>query len=221
MLRAMSEDKASTPSAPAPSTTESDSLPTGDSPKAFGVPLDVFVKGGTTSMRHDRHMAAMSADVKKRQAEADEEKRLAREHNIAKGNMNDIASLTSHEFTDHPEVECAYVPLMYMSPNGKEVDHYGVGDIVMVQDPKMQDELALMIFCPKCRERGLPAWDCIITIRQANRSWHLDRRTAGELFIDPDGQPKHSAGQVVDGEKFHCPRCTWAASIDKNRVITR
>lgn len=218
----MSDDQGQLPSASSPPTIEHDVPAESSSPKqAFGVPLEVFVKGGTTSDRHDRHMAAMTADMKRRQAEADEEKRLAREHSIARGDMNDIASLTSHEFTDHPEVECAYVPLMYMSPNCKEVDHYGVGDIVMVQDPRIENELALMIFCPRCRTNGLPAWDCIITIRQANRSWHLDRRTAGELFIDPDGLPKHSAGQVVDGEKFHCPRCTWAAVIDKNRVITK
>lgn len=221
MLAPMSDDKAPLPSASSPPTIETDSPAAAPTQSAFGVPLDVFVKGGTTSMRHDRHMAAMTADLHRRQAEADEEKRLAKEHSIAHGNMDDIASLTSHEFTDHPEVECAYIPLMYMSPNGKEVDHYGVGDIIMVQDPKIQDELALMIFCPKCREKGLPAWDCIITIRQANRPWFLDRRTAGELFIDPDGLPKHSAGQVVDGEKFHCPRCTWSACIDRNRVFTR
>lgn len=217
MLAPMSDESAPLPSADAPPTIESD-VP---APRPLGLPLDVFVKGGTTTARHDRKMAEMTADLKRRQAEADEDKRTARERGIHHGDVNDIASLQTHEFTDHPEISKAYVPLMYMSPNGKEVDMYGMGDIIMPQDPAFPDELALIIFCPKCRDRGLPAWDCIITIRQSNRSWFLDRRRAGELFVDPDGKPQYSAGLVCDGEKFHCPRCTWAASIDKNRVFTR
>lgn len=221
MLARMSDDQAPLPSADAPPTIEKD-VPAEAKPKSvMGLPIDVFVKGGTTTMAHDRMMAAKTADLQRRQAEADEEKRVAREHGIHQGNMDDIAGLMTHEFTDHPEIGKAYVPLMYMSPNGKEVDLYGMGDIIMPQDPKFPDELALLIYCPKCRERGIPAWDCIITIRQSNRSWHLDRRHAGEVFIDPDGQAQHSAGWVCDSERFHCPRCTWAANIDKNRVITR
>ena len=219
----MADDQASLPSTPAPETaSEPAPAERSESKSIMSLPLEVFVKGAaTTTMRHDRWVAQMNADVKKRQAEADADKRTAKEHGIGSGNLDDIASLYSHEFTDHPEIAKAYVPLAYMSPNGKEVDMYGMGDIIMVQDPQIPDELALIIFCPRCKEKGLPGWDCIITIRQANRFWALDRRTAGELFVDPDGVPQHSAGMVMDGEKFHCPRCTWAASIDRNRVWTR
>lgn len=219
MLRGMTDEKPAQPHADAPPTLESDS-PAPPS-KMFGVPLDVFVKGGTTSMAHDRYIAQMEADAEKRRDEADREKALAKKYGIQAGNPNEVAGMFTHEFTDHPEIGKAYVPLMYMTPNGKEVDFYGVGDIIMVQDPKMPDELALLIFCPKCKERGLPASHCIITIRQSNRFWALDRRRSGELFIDPDGQPLHSAGEVVDGERFTCGRCSWAACIDRNRVITR
>jgi hypothetical protein len=228
MLRRMSDSKV-LPTADAPPTLESD-VPSESSAKPladegapremFGVPLDVFVKGGTTSARHDRHMQSMQEDARRRRAEADAEKKVARDHSYKLGNRDDVASLFSHEFTDHPEVQKAYVPLAYMSPNGKEVDCYGMADIFMPQDPKTQDELALMLFCPKCVER-LPADQCIITVRQSNRYWELDRRKAGQIFIDPDGMPQHSAGEVMDSEKFHCPRCSWAACIDKNRVFTR
>lgn len=223
MLRGMSDPKV-LPSADAPPTLDSDTpAPSTEAPKAremFGVPLDVFVKDGTTSMRHDQHMAWMQADARRRREEADAEKKVARENSFKLGNRDNVASLFSHEFTDHPEVQKAYIPLAYMSPNGKEVDLYGMGDIFMPQDPKTPDELALMLFCPKCVQR-FPADQCIITVRQSNRHWELDRRKAGQIFIDPDGMPQHSAGEIMDSEKFHCPRCSWAACIDRNKVYTR
>ena len=203
------------PAAPSPSS-EPDAALAG----VFGFPLDVFVKNGTTTSKHDRHMADMQADAKRRRAEADAEKVVARENNYALGNRGNVASLFSHEFTDHPEVQKAYIPLAYMSLNGKEVDSYGMGDIFMPQDPATPEELALMLFCPKCVER-FPADQCIITVRQSNRHWDLDRRKAGQIFTDPDGTAQQSAGEVMDSEKFRCPRCSWAACIDKNKVYTR
>ena len=220
MLARMTDEKAALPSADAPPTIESDS-PASPKKSFMDLPLDVFVKGGTTSAKHDAYMAAMEADSEKRRAEADAEKAVAKQHAFRGANQGEIAGLQSHEFTDHPEIGKAYVPLMYMSPNGKEVDFYGTGDIIMVQDPKIQNELAVILFCPKCRERGLPAAHCIITVRQSNRHWDLDQRTAGELFIDVDGEPQRSAGRIMDSDKFTCARCDWSACIDKNRVITR
>lgn len=227
MLRRMTELK-NPPVADAPPTIETDApatsseRPDTESSLApmMAMPLDVFVKGGTTSSRHDRHMAWMQDDARRRRAEADAERKVARAHNYKLGNRDNVASLFSHEFTDHPEVTKAFIPLAYMSLNGKEVDFYGMGDIFMPQDPKTQNELALMLFCPKCVER-FPADQCIITVRQSNRYWELDRRKAGQVFIDPDGIAQHSAGEVMDSEKFHCPRCSWAACIDKNKVYTR
>lgn len=227
MLRGMTEPK-TMPAAETPPTLETDA-PAASSPAPepspapapmLGLPLDVFVKDGTTSSKHDQLMAWMQADARRRRAEADEEKKVARENSYKLGNRDNVASLFSHEFTDHPEVAKAYIPLAYMSPNGKEVDFYGMGDIFMPQDPKTPDELALMLFCPKCVER-FPADQCIITVRQSNRYWELDRRKAGQVFIDPDGIAQQSAGEVMDSEKFHCPRCSWAACIDKNKVFTR
>ena len=227
MLRGMTEPK-TMPAAETPPTLDTDapaaSSPVPEPPSApapmLGLPLDVFVKDGTTSSKHDQLMAWMQADARRRRAEADEEKKVARDNSYKLGNRDNVASLFSHEFTDHPEVAKAYIPLAYMSPNGKEVDSYGMGDIFMPQDPKTPDELALMLFCPKCVER-FPADQCIITVRQSNRYWELDRRKAGQVFIDPDGIAQQSAGEVMDSEKFHCPRCSWTASIDKNKVFTR
>lgn len=187
--------------------------------KLFGVPVMSFVKGGTTTSRHDNYIAAWEADAKARRSDDDQMREDADQHGIHRGRLGDIATLHSNQFTDHPEVMRAYVPLEYMGRRGRDVEYLGVGDIVMAQDPAFDDELTLIIFCPKCKDRGLPAGHCIIHLRQSNRSWHLDTRKAGELFVW-EGQPLRSAGTVVDGEPFTCARCAWRARIDNNRVWT-
>jgi len=185
------------------------------------LPLDMFVMGGTHTSGHDRMMQSMEADAEKRRAEYEDQEALARKYGPQAGNPNEVANFYRHQFTEHPEVRKAYVPLFYMGRGGKEVEHEGVGDIIMVNDPAFPEELALLIFCPQCKDRGLPASQCILTIRQSNRRWSLDTRKAGELFVDPDGIAQRSAGEVMDSERFVCARCDWAACIDKNRVIPR
>lgn len=186
--------------------------------KVFGVPLAAFVKGGTTSSAHDRKVAEDEADAEERRDAAAAERRIAREHGIHQGNPADVASMYSSEFTNHSEIMKAFVPLTYMGRGGKEVHFEGVGDIIMPQDPKFADELALLIFCPKCKE-NLPAGQAIITIRQSNRKWHLDTSTAGEMFVF-EGQAFRQAGTVEwDDGPFTCPKCPWKARVDGNRVL--
>lgn len=186
--------------------------------KLFGVPMG-FVKGGTTTSGHDRLIASNERDAERRRDESDEEKRIAKEHGLASGDANHMAARGSYEFTDHPEIKKAYVPLQYMERNGREVAFKGTGDIIMPGDPMFPNELALLIFCPKCKETGLPAGQCILTIRQGNRKWHLDTRKGGELFVEEDGTPQRSAGVIMDSERFTCANCSWAARIDNNKVI--
>lgn len=194
--------------APAPEEVEA---------SVFGLPVSMFVKGGTSTSAHDRQVAADEADAERRRAIADAERQAAKDHGIAAGDPDSVSTLYSHEFTEHPEFRKAYVLLHYMGRGGREVEHIGVGDIIMPDSPMFKDELAILLFCPKCKER-LPASQCICTVRQGNRKWELDRRSAGELFVF-EGQSHRSAGKVMDSEKFTCPRCPWSARIDDNRVI--
>jgi hypothetical protein len=188
--------------------------------KIMGVPLDTFVKYGTSTSAHDKMMAEAEADSKRRRAEADAEKRAAKEHGLAAGNPNSIASQYNHQFTPHNHIGKAYVPLKYVTRSGREVTHEGRADIVQVQDPAFPNELMLLLFCPPCIEKaGLPPAHAIIQIRQSNRRWELDLRGAGELIVDPeDGLAYRSAGTIRDMERFTCPRCSWKARIDDNKV---
>lgn len=209
------------PPAPAPTPAAAPTEPAAGKPtteQTIGVPLAAFVRFGTTSSQHDKFVAEQEADAERRRDEDAREKRLAREHGIVRGNPGDVASRYSFQFTDHPEIAKAAVPLTYLTRTGRETTHVGRGDITMPQDPAFPNELALIVHCPRCHDdMGLPAGQAIITIRQSNRPWHLDKRGAGELIVDQWGSFR-SAGTVRDGERFTCGRCSWRARVDDNKV---
>jgi len=179
--------------------------------------MSMFVKGGTSTGAHDRYIAAQEADAEERRRVDDAERRISRERGLSAGNPFEIASSYENKFTGHPEIPAAHVPLFYMSRTGREMESLGQGDIITPDDPAFKNELALLLYCPRCKTR-LPAAHCIITVRQSNRRWELDQRTAGELCVDPDGEVFKSAGKVMGEEKFTCPRCSWHAIVSDNKV---
>ena len=204
--------------APPPAASAAASDAAGDA-SPIGVPLAAFVRFGTTTTKHDQSVAAQLAESRRRRAEDDAEKRLARERGLQSGNPDEVASRYSNQFTDNPEIARAYVPLVFLTRTGREETHHGVGDVIMVQDPAFPNELAVILFCPSCIEKfGLPPDQSIITVRQSNRAWHLDTRSAGNLCVFEDGSTFRSAGTIVDGERFTCGRCSWRARIDDNKV---
>lgn len=181
--------------------------------------MAAFVYGGTHSGRHDRMVAEIEADAERRRDEALAERRTADEHGIHRGNPGDVAALYTNEMTDHPEIMKAYVPLSYLGRNGKEVHYEGIGDIIMAEDPAFKDELTLLIYCPRCKDGGMPGGQAILQLRQSNRKWYLDTRTAGDPFMH-DGKMYRSAGKIMDGEPFTCGQCHWRARIDDNKVVS-
>lgn len=190
-----------------------------DERKIFGkyAPMG-FVYGGTHTSAHDKKVAMDEAEAERRRDMQDAERRIADRFGPHRGNPANVAKQYTSQMTDHPEIMKAYVPLVYYGKNHKEVEFEGVGDIVMPQDPAFDNELMLVIFCPKCKEGGMPAGQCILQIRQSNRKWELDTRTAGEMFVF-EGKAYRSAGRVMAGEPFTCAQCNWRARIDDNRVL--
>jgi len=193
--------------------------PAAKKPKQLSSPMMTMVRYGTSTMAHDKMIAEMEEDARRRRAADDYEKQKVKQHGLAAGDPSNIAARYSHKFTNNEEIARAYVPLTYVTRSGKEVTHEGVGDIIMVQDPAFEDELALILFCPNCLEKSnLPPGQCMLTVRQSNRRWELDRRAAGELHVADDGFTYRSAGTVRDGERFTCGRCSWKARVDGNKV---
>lgn len=190
----------------------------------FGRPIDAFVKGGTHTSQHDKETAKNRADAEHRRAVADKERQLA-SRSVEDGG----AIMSTHKMTSAPQAEALYVLLKYLTPKGDEVFHkgkelQGLADVQIVGP----DELQLMIVCMGCKESGRHQESCQLTIRQSNKSWHLDRtpwdgqsksfphRTGQPFFFD--GKMYLSAGVVMDMEKFRCPDCHWTARIDGNCV---
>jgi uncharacterized protein YbaR (Trm112 family) len=196
-----------------------DTAPTGaapEAPKFWGGIPDALVKGGTTSWAHDQK-------VLREKHEAEERRRVADAERHAE--LHDGAKIYRNNFTDHGQYPKAYVLLEYKTERGEPLYDHGhevqcLADIVIL-DPARPTDLALILVCPKCKER-LPQDQCQIQIRQSNRMWHLDTRDSGKPIAFDDGMRRQvypSAGTVMESEKFACPQCSWAARIDKNRVI--
>lgn len=193
------------------------------SKKLFGVPMDVFVRGGSSTFANDKRVAEMKADAERRRAIADKERALARRPTDQGGAM-----LFNNQLTNNASAEQAYVELQFLNKRGEPWYEFGepvrcLADVVMISPT----ELALIIACPSCKARGLPLDQCQLKIRQSNKSWELDTSKAGELILwfeghNPDGskivKPYRSAGVIRESEKFRCD-CGWSARISMNKIV--
>jgi len=178
----------------------------------MGLPVGMFVKGGTPSTAETNRIARDRIDAEKRRAVDDKEKVLE-----AVGG----AHMYRNKFTQRPDLEKACVLLRYLTPGGAPAYDCGMpieclADVVLGMDPAMPYELTLIIVCPVCKE-SKPQDQCQIQIRQSNRHWELDTSKAGELIMF-EGRPYKSAG-IVNSERFACGSCNrWSARICDNKV---
>ncbi len=210
--------------APPPSDLCAPSPPPPEPLTLFGRPFDGFVKGGTTSARHDRAEAESVADGERRRAIADKERAIAAVPIEQGGGMMLSHNLASQAAQGAQQL---HVLLHYLTPRGEIARHeaeelHCLADIFLLDG----DELSLKIVCPRCKERRHQQ-NCQLDIRQSNKHWTLDRspwdgKTMG--FPHRTGAPFTfeeqvflSAG-VVNCERFRCPACDWSARIDNNRV---
>jgi hypothetical protein len=185
----------------------------------FGLPIDMFVKGGTSTMAHDRMVHEEETDAERRRDEQAAMRKVA-----AIPVEDGGAKLYTNYLAPNPSglpMEWAKVLLEYLTAGGEQLMHRSqpvqcLADVIVGLDPLYPEELTLVLVCPECARR-MPQGQCQIQIRQRNRAWYLDTRTSGDLVVFDDA-PYRSAGMVMDSERFTCPRCAWAAHIDKNRV---
>lgn len=191
--------------------------------EVFGLPVSMFVKGGTSTHANDMRVAELKADAERRRAIADEERKAAMVP-VEQGG----AQMFTNKLTETPEVEQSYVELTYLTRGGEPWFEFGepvkcLADVLMISP----DELALNLACPACKQRGLPLDQCQIKLRQSNRKFELSSESAGEPIFwvegfDPITQQKlvkvyRSAGTVRESEKFRCD-CGWTARIYMNKV---
>lgn len=182
--------------------------------QVLGLPMEMFVRGGTSTMGNDRLVAENEADANRRRGIQDQERLKVAEEG---------AHLYTNKLTSAPEVQQVYVLLDYYTKGGEHLYDHGekvqcLADVIILPGEKV--ELMLIIVCPRCKENR-PQGQAQIKIRQSNRHWELDTRKSGDLIMFDDGfgpKPYKSAGTIMDCEKFSC-ECGWTARIDKNRVL--
>lgn len=182
----------------------------------FGVPMDVVVRGGTTSYAHDQLMAKQRAEDEARREEADEDKRLA-----ARGDRpGDVAKM--HTMNLGTPSQSPVVLLTFVSPKGevkmdKSKPMQMLADVFVGENMDDPTDLTLNMVCPYCVERGTPQGRAQFKVRQSHRPWHLDVKSQGEFFRF-EGGVYRSAGTIMDSSRLKCPNCNWTFRIDKNNV---
>jgi hypothetical protein len=193
-------------------------------------PLDAFVKGGTTSFAHDMNEKALRHDEAERRAGYDADMHLMSSTPPELG----AGKVFTHRLTETPQIPVGSILLRYLNRNGNQVHHPSgepmicQADLVIVGEfDDGMPERAITLVCPRCIENGVAEDRAQITVRQSNKKFYLDTRTAGtwEIFKGYDAHGKKSpavsfpsAGLIVDCEKFSCSLCGWTARIDRNRV---
>lgn len=188
-----------------------------------------LVRGGTHTTAHDNAAAERLHDAEQRRAVFDRETAAA-----ANPDGQGSATLYTHNLADNgpsAKAPVAVVVCDVLNRHGQPTHDGGVPvqsviDVDLVAEPAFFGEQMLVMFCPRCVERGEPAQDCIIQVRQSNKAWELDARGAGEqiqfLTHNDSGvvAVEHfiSAGTIIESERFTCARCEWTARITENRI---
>lgn len=189
-------------------------------PTVMGLPMAAFVRGGgTTSSRHDRAVAEQHADAEARRDDADaaKERQLAKIPIEAGGGV-----MFGGRMLPSADAEAAVILLVYLSPSGDIQYESGeefqcLADLTVLED----NELCLVLVCPRCKSRDVPQDQCQLRVRQSNRHFEFSPKGAGELIVFKDGfteKAYKSAGTIVESERFTCAQCGWAARIVNNRV---
>lgn len=186
--------------------------------KMFGVPMAMFVKGGTTTTAHDNREAREWHEAEDRRKVQDAEMQTARVPIDQGGAQMYTSKFLNQQESSVPE---AHVVLDFVNRRGEQLYEQGVplqclADIIMSTEPAFEGEQVLLIMCPKCMEKT-KAQNTILQLRQSNRMWHLHERGRGELVVFGD-KPYLSAGTIMDSEKFTCAQCSWSARIDNNKI---
>jgi len=209
--------------ADAPAATDDASPATPDPEKRFTTIAfggQIFVRGGGNvfTLAHEQAAHEQYLDAERRRDEADADRRVAQTP-IEQGGARLFNAAAGGGNTD---IQQAYVLLTFVDRRGDPLRVAGkidqcLADLFWISP----EERHLQIVCPQCIEKGVHQDQAQLRISNLNRGWHLDERTAGTPFKFNDGyvvKTYRSAGMIVDGEPFECPRCAWRALIDKNKV---
>lgn len=183
--------------------------------RALNAPLMAWVKDGTPTAKSEEKIEREWQQAERRRDELEEDKKVARipiEHGGGR--------LFTNRMTSNADIPAAYVLLHYVNSAGRKVPPGECCADVLQEDFSDPNNLTLILVCRRCIQRK-HADTSQIKIRQSNRYWKLVTGMGPRTFTFDDGWgPKtyHSAGVVVESEKFTCGYCHWRAVIDHNKI---
>lgn len=185
----------------------------------FGLPMAAFVRGGTTSARHDQAIAQQTHEAEARRNDAD----AAKERQLARTPLEEGGGVMfGGRLLPSADAEAAVILLVYLSPKG-EVRYENGDEFQCLADLTVLEggELCLILVCPSCMARKMPQDQCQLRVRQTNRHFEFTPAGAGALITFDDGygmKAYKSAGTIVESERFSCAQCGWTARIVNNKV---
>jgi predicted RNA-binding Zn-ribbon protein involved in translation (DUF1610 family) len=190
-----------------------------------------FVKGGTaTSKSEQLYEQRFQEAEQRRDAQAAEEADAVRleaqrdmDAALAQAAVEGQGVVSANQFTRHPEIPKAYIPLSYVNSKGEPIVIDGQevlcqADLIVGMDSSRPTELTLIFVCPRCMQQGQKhEQDCQIQMRQSNKHFEFVAGKGPKTFIHM-GKTFRSAGMIIESEPFRCPDCGWRARISENRV---
>lgn len=199
--------------------------------KEIELPMDSFVRGGTTSSGHDRLMFEQHADAEQRRAQQDAQYHGARAGKVP-GFMQD-ESFNPGAAPGHGKLtslnlgggQHAAIVLGYKHPKDNLILDWVTCELWEQpwDDPSRPGaEVFFTMVCLKCIwKRQVKMESAQITMRQTNRRFELDVRKAGTVWINPKdpNEVVTLAGEIsMGGEWGTCPQCDWRFTIDQSII---
>lgn len=221
----MADEEAKTDPAPAPAPPAADELTPAETPstrRIAGLPMEMFVKGGTTSDTWDREQAALDRQTDYLQEHQDQQRQIVEKVSTEGGGIASIASMN-----------------LASRQNPKVVIEYCHRDSVLNREclselftyPNESDptktELGLVLVCPKCLRRTGRQSRSQLMIRSHIRQFYLRPVTDPDFPADKrvwvnrlDGQPHQIAGTITTHDAISCTAlgCQWKFRIDDSKL---
>jgi hypothetical protein len=196
-----------------------------------GVPMEMFVREGTSTWASDMKAAEEFAKAEERRNLALRERQIAATERSEDG----IASMKTNRLSENQGVPAGKVVLNVVNRAGSQIDDADgdpqqvVCDLIMGLDPMRPEDMVLVLVCPHCvLDRGVHQGAAQLTLSQRNRGWYLDQRkeyqntVVVKLSSEVTGQiervPVPVAGMVTDSDRIPCAQCSSVYRIDRNRL---
>lgn len=198
---------------------------TTDAPERPKTPLELpqamWVRGGTTSQRHDEEVARSRADADARRAVEDARERLVLDNPLE-------ARLRSLNLTDSSRDPCIVLYVRDTPKIRAPEDLKSEQSCELISQPLPYQfrgaafQLILQMICPACfyrHDRRMS--EAQIHVQQINRYFWLDEKRKGELVVLQNGDTVFLAGEVTSETSMTCPNlgCGFRFRIEKNVII--